>query len=145
MNKRNFLLLPISLTFIACSGEAPIQHPACANDPGPEPPCEGDPQNPMVTINTNTWVFAPRCVNASKSGTEPIVFRLVPPGDNPPGSTAILAKDPKDTWLTGVNSPDQSQIVITVPDSDWVTLGDHKYGVFKSNGDCFDPRVHIVP
>jgi len=145
MNKRNFLLLPISLTFIACSGEAPIQHPACANDPGPEPACEGDPKNPKVTINTTTWVFTPRCVNASKSSAKPIVFRLVPTADNSLGSTAIRAKESKDTWLTGVNSPDPSEIVITVPDSDWVTLGDHKYGVFKSNGDCFDPRVHIVP
>lgn len=144
MNKRYFLIVPISLTFVACGGAEQMSALKCATHTGPEPACEGDPQNPEVTVNTNTWVFAPRCVNASKSSTKPIVFRLVPTDDNPPASTAIRAKDPKDTWLTGVNSPDQSQIVITVPNSDWVALGEHKYGVFKSNGDCFDPRVRIV-
>ena len=140
MNKRNFLLLPISLMFIACGGAEQMSALECAKDTGPEPPCAGDPKNPEVTINTNTWVFTPRCIKANKK--EKIVFRLTPAADNPLGSTAIQPKDLKDTWLTGVNSPDEMKIEVMVPD--WVALDKYRYGVFKSNGDCFDPRVHVV-
>ena len=140
MNKRNFLVLPISLTFIACGGAEEMSSLSCEILTGPEPPCAGDPNNPEVTINTNSWVFTPRCVKANKK--QKIVFKLVPVADNPLGSIAIHPKEFKDTWLTGVNSPDKSNIEIIVPD--WVALESYNYGVFKSNGDCVDPRVHVV-
>ena len=108
MNKRYFLIVPISLTFVACGGAEQMSALECAKDTGPEPPCAGDPKNPEVTINTNTWVFTPRCIKANKK--EKIVFRLTPAADNPLGSTAIQPKDLKDTWLTGVNSPDEMKI-----------------------------------
>ena len=139
MNKRTFLVLSISLTLIACSGadKSTILH--CARDTGPEPVCQGVPGN-IVNINTKTWVFTPRCIEAGK--TETITFNLAPPPDNPPGSTTIRSKNPEDTWLNGVNSPNGHMITIAVPE--WVALDYYSYGVFKSNGDCFDPRVRIV-
>jgi hypothetical protein len=140
MNKRMLLVLPISLSFIACESVDPLSGMSCSAHTGPKPPCEGSPNN-EVTINTNTWVVTPRCINADRKET--IVFKLVPKNDIPLGSTAILPKNLSDTWLTGVNnSSDSAKISIPVPD--WVALGERSYSVLKSNGDCLDPRVHIV-
>lgn len=139
MNKRNFLILPVSLTFIACGGAEQMSGLECATPTGPEPVCQGNPDN-AVNINTNTWVFTPRCIDAGKKET--ITFHLAPAADNPPGSTTIRSKHPENSWLTGVNSPDGQKITIAVPD--WVALDEYYYGVFKSNGDCVDPRVRIV-
>jgi hypothetical protein len=139
MNKRTLLVLPISLTLFACTSDDPLSGLSCSELTGPKPPCEGKPNN-EVKINTKTWVITPRCINADRNET--IVVKLSPPPDNPLGSTAILPKNLSDTWLTGVNSPDSDKIRIPVPD--WVPLGEHYYSVLKSNGDCLDPRVHVV-
>ena len=140
MNKRTLIVLPISLALAACTSVDPLSGLKCSAETGPVPPCKGDPHNPEVTINTNSWVIAPRCVKANKTST--ITFKVVPAADNPLGSTAILPKNVKDTWLIGTNAPESDEISIEVPD--WVTMGDHSYGVVKSNGDCLDPRVHVV-
>lgn len=140
MNKRTLLLLPIGLTLFACASVDPLAGLHCAQDTGPVPPCQGDPNNPEVTINTNNWVIAPRCVKANKTST--IHFKVVPAASNTPGSTAILPKNVTDTWLVGTNSQDSSTISIPVPD--WVGLREYSYGVVKSDGTCLDPRVHIV-
>ena len=142
MNKRTLLMLPISLMLIACTSIDPLSGLKCSAETGPKPPCSGDPKNPEVTINTNTWVITPRCVKANR--TSAITFRVVPAGvnGNPLGSTAILPKNVTDTWLIGTNAPDSAKIRIDVPD--WVTTGEYSYGVIKSNGDCLDPRVHVV-
>ena len=112
----------------------------CGAYTGPVPPCEGNPNNPEVTLNTNTLEVTPRCIKAFKSKT--IKFNVVPPGKNFPGSVAIIPKITTNTWLAGNNSPDKTEIEIFVPD--WVDAKEYSYGILKSTGDCRDPRVEVI-
>ena len=143
MNKRTLLVLPISLTLFACTSVDPLSGLNCSELTGPEPSCAKTPSTGVVTIHTNNWNVTPRCYTVSRAAeTKLIKFNLAPAASNPLGSTAIVPKNLNNTWLTGSNSPDSKEIVITVPD--WVENGEYSYGVIKSTGDCLDPRVNIV-
>ena len=130
------LLFVWSLSWIVVGCAAP--GPECEPYTGPLVPCQGNPAAPLVTINTNTLVVAPRCVNADPGAT--IDFRLVPPPNNVLGDAEIFPKDPEDTWLAGMNASDKDRISIPVPED--IEVGERYYG-FKTSEKCLDPRVNV--
>ena len=105
----------------------------------------GDKNNPKVILNTESLVVAPPNVCAMPGKT--LVISVVPAANNKIGSVAIIPKNPKDTWLTGTNSPDKNEIRILVPN--WVSGGkasvgtNHDYGFVTIDGNCVDPRVNV--
>jgi|GEM_PF-3737214 len=122
----------------ANAGEAPARE--CITPADTAKTCDGDKHYPFVLINTEMAKLDRLFVCAARKST--IEFRVVPLGKNDIGTVAIKPIDPKDTWLTGANSPDQRWIKILVPD--WVdNVSDHGYTILFSDGRCVDPRVHV--
>ena len=133
MNIKLLFVLSLSWIVVGCAAG-----PECEPDPSPDVPCQGNPAAPLVTINTNTLVVAPPCVEANEGTT--IEFRLVPVANNVLGDAEIFPKDPEDAWLAGMNASDKDLIFIPVPDE--IGDGIRRYG-FKTSEKCLDPRVNV--
>jgi len=139
---KNKLLFVLSLSVVAagCARDGILAIPQCEKYSQTITACNNPKNDPQVTINTNSLIFAPPNVCAAPGST--IVFTVVPPPQNKVGSVAIIPKNPADLWLIGTNSPDKGKIEITVPE--WVALNtDHDYGFVTIDGGCVDPRVHV--
>ncbi len=136
MKSRLMLLLPLGFALASCAKPTEVE---CVEYPGEKSPkCEGNPQAPEVTLNTQSMLVKPECVRAKVGST--ITFRLTPKGANDAGSVKIFPKNPAEKWLNGTNSPDQDEIEIYVDDK--LKKGERKYG-FRTAKKCVDPRVAV--
>ena len=140
MNKSVLSLLPIACLAAGCEDLHSVQVKTCDVQPITEP-WTGSFSNPKVTINTQGKLNAsPPNVCAQQGRT--IEFNIVPPA-TATGSVAIVPKTKTDTWLIGTNSPDPGIIEIAVP-TNLESDTPHDYTIMLSNGDCLDPRIHVM-
>ena len=149
--KKTILLIAASGLLAACAGApgtySDVQLPVCDN---PDIPANCDnapgtgPNNPQVNFNKNAPTLAPPnvCTNPSTA----LKFKITPAAENqnPPGSVIVIPKNGKHTWLSGTNSPDNTEIVINIPDLPTGTFYDYTI-VYVDDGvlKCFDPRVAV--
>ena len=135
MNKKILLALPMCTLLAACA--APMTK-GCKtikldND------CTSSNQVVNINVASGLTVAPP---NACAKRDKDLEFRITPP--NTSTIVATIPKNPADTWLVGVNSPDSGKIEIHIPNT--VTVGsDHDYFIVTTNGYCYDPRIHIDP
>lgn len=136
MNTKLLLILPLGLVLAGCAKLVEID---CVDYPGERlVECQGDPQVPMVTLNTEAMIVEPECVLAYPDTV--IKFRIVSKGGNPAGSVAIFPKQAADKWLNGINNPDKDVIELKVPKG--TKKGERAYG-FRTADKCVDPRVAV--
>lgn len=102
--------------------------------------CEGDKNDPIVDIDTNTLEFDPPIICSKRQKT--IKFELNPPPDDKNGTAAIYPKNHEDLWLTGTNVPNKNRIRIMVPN--WVSNKQYEYNFVTNTGACVDPRVEVT-
>ncbi len=147
--KKTILLLAALGLLGACAGGPGATRglPICENVNIP-PNCENasgsGPKDPKVNFNKNGEHVAPP--NVCTNPKVLLKFKITPSAENqnPPGSVMIIPKKGGNPWLTGINSPDNTEIEIEVPDLPIGTSYDYtivylKDGVLK----CIDPRVSV--
>jgi hypothetical protein len=96
-----------------------------------------------VNVAPDPIVVAPpnRCIE-TEFGHD-VTFNIRP-ANVEEGSVWICPKDLADTWLKGNNSPDNTEIIISVPVKDYPEDGEkHNYTVVKTDGKCLDPRMIV--
>lgn len=98
-----------------------------------------NPNAPKVIVTLNGPMDAvPPFVCAHRGAT--LEIKLKPN----PGLKSTVSTTPKmasHTWLARNNDPEMGVITIAIPE--WVTNGDYSYFVYKSDGGCLDPMVHV--
>ena len=139
MNKTILFVLPLSLMLASCASVMVSAPGGCHVASVIPTVCTGSKDNPKVSFNSNTLKASPPNVCAEPGAT--LEISIKPVAHNKIGSVAVIAKDPKDSWLSGTNSPDKTKIEILIPA--WVAEGDHDYGFLTFDGKCLDPRINI--
>ena len=98
------------------------------------PVCTGSP--PSITINVQAKTIAPRNYCAPPNS---VVRFDVRPINSPLRSTAVVPKNPGDTWMIGTNDPDANEFTVETP----ATLDEYGYTVIFADGTCIDPRITV--
>lgn len=154
MNKNILCLTSLVFIVTACALDGPEPEDVCGDldvskcDSVTLPvDCEGkDTGQHFVNVNVQPTpiIVAPpnRCIDTKDFGRE-VTFNITP-ASVAEGTVWICPKDSADTWLEGTNSPDNHEIVIEVPESDYPDDGErHDYTVVTTEGKCLDPRLDV--
>jgi hypothetical protein len=144
MNKNTFLLIPLVTVMVGCAATGAVggqpQPSACIVPEPSDGPCNGNPEEPKVTLNLNTMKANPPNVCANPGSKIEV---KISPEPSMAGSVSLVAKDNTHTWLNGTNAPDAKYIYVYVPT--WIGPSpDYYYGFNTSLGTCVDPRVDII-
>lgn len=156
MNKNILLPLALSWIIVGCTSSPPrdgamfgefgaLSVPGCAPYVGIIN-CEGDKNDPQVTIDLDAFTVKPMCIKAKKG--KRITFTLKSNGKIEKASVVVFPKAPPEYfWLARTNSPNKNKIRVPVPtkknkSEDPFPPGTYKYGVWTA-AQCLDPRVKV--
>jgi hypothetical protein len=140
MNTKLLIAIAIGLLTSACA--ATTQRTLVMNCDTPTIPtnCTTPVPNNKIIVNVSAshLVVSPKNYCSKPNAT--IEVKVVPPNS---GITVVaVPKDAANGWILSSNVTDPSKITITVPNG---ANGDYEYLFITSDGQCYDPRIHIDP
>ncbi|MDH3616023.1 MAG: hypothetical protein OEQ90_06080 [Gammaproteobacteria bacterium] len=154
MNIKTLFVLALSGILVGCVSPTPrfagsqvggitLSFAGCTSLP--VVPCTGDENDPKVTVNLDTWVVTPECINAKKGKT--ITFTLESASVIEKGSVILFPKKLENNfWVARTNSPNKNKIKVRVPtkkkSGDAFPVGVYDYGI-STPAKCLDPRINV--
>ena len=153
MNIKTLFFLALSGILVGCVspprfegtevGGIPLSFTGCTSIASAS--CTGVTTDPKVTVNIDTMVVSPECVNATRGKT--ITVTLESASDIKKGSVVVFPKKLENTfWAARTNSPNKNKIKIRVPKkkksgADF-PIGVYDYGISTATK-CLDPRINV--